>query len=522
MSFESRTSPGRVLLVEDEGVVAMEMERLLVSMGYSVCGVAATGEAALRLAQDNDVELVIMDIRLRGKLDGISTAKALQERSNPAVVFVTAHSNASTLERAKAIEPFGYVIKPFDQRSLLATIQLALFRYRAERERRAVREQSHRMEARLAAVLNHSHDGIVSVDHERNVIVFNRGAERMFGYPASAVMGGSFAKLLPESPVEPTQVRSESVFEAPGTNADVPRIREVLFRRSSGEVFPAEVSVSHVPESHGHVTTAFIRDVSERNRLEKQVNHAVRMHAVGRLAASVTHEFNNLLTALRANAHLLRTRPSEETDQYVEEVFAIVERGMALTRQLLSFTRLQNEQQVARTVNVAQVVLRVRSLLERLLQDRVTLEVSFHPDTAPIQGDEYLIEQVVMNLVLNARDAMPRGGSVRVLVKPLDVRQNDSGTPTLHLPSGSYVLIDVADSGEGIAEDVREQIFEPFFTTKAPGLGTGLGLSTVQQSVRRLRGDVWFETEIGVGTTFHVAFPVLRNVVAPRAGVGDA
>ncbi len=497
----------RVLVVEDEGIVAMELEALLEQAGYSICGVVTTGEQALALAQEVRPDLVIMDIRLRGKLDGIDTAQTLQETLKPAIVFLTAYSDSTTLARAKVIEPFGYVLKPFNRRALLATVQLALFRHRAEKERQEARELAERAETRLAVVLDHSHDGIVTVDTEQNIIIFNRGAQRIFGYGADEVLGKPVTELLPESATPAHHAHLARFFDAPRTGRDLSGVREVLGRRKNGDIFPAEISISLVPLSQGVAATACIRDVSERNRYEKQVSHAERMHAVGRLAASVVHEFNNLLTALQANAQLLKSHVAGTGDDYIEEVFGIVHRGMALTRHLLAFTRSQDEKRVTRIVEINRVVERVEPLLQRLLPGKIKLHLDLHADAGYVYVDEYFFEQVVMNLVLNARDAMPLGGIVGVKTYNVNTARAALGQSNADLPRGAYALIEVTDSGAGIPPDIRDKVFEPFFTTKPAGLGTGLGLSTVRQIVRRLGGDVWFESPDAGGTVFRVALP---------------
>ena len=254
---------------------------------------------------------------------------------------------------------------------------------------------------------------------------------------------------------------------------------------------------------------------SDNQRLEEQLRQSQKMEAIGQLAAGVAHDFNNLLTIIRANASQMVEGPTSHDDVVMlsEEVLGAVDRAAALTRQLLLFTRKQAARLTV--VNLNDVITELARMLKRIVAEDIALDLSLMKDLSPVQADVAMIEQVVMNLTTNARDAMPRGGRIVISTSEVDITDADAE----QVPAGRYVCISVADTGEGIAPGHLEHVFEPFFTTKGVGKGTGLGLATVYGIVRQHRGDVTVRSVPGEGATFRVLLPLpqLPLVVPPTA-----
>lgn len=514
----------KILIVEDEGIVAMELEERLTHLGYDVVGVAATGRLAIESARQTLPDLVLMDINLRGGMDGVEAARFIKHEVGSAIIFLTAFAGETTLASVKPVEPMAYLLKPFDDRSLDVTVQLALHRSRAERDRDLERIERTKSEARLAAILESTHDGIVSVDDEQVIRVFNRGAERMFGYRKEEVLGKPLELLLPSENSEQHERHFHEFQQSLEPWSGRMGVREVCGVRKGGGRFPAEITLSRFQFGDERVFTACIRDVSERRRLEEQFVQAQRMQAVGRLAASVAHDFNNLLAALQANAYLLESTVTSDGRHHLLEVQSAVDRGMALTRRLLAFCRPRAEQHEVGVFDLNRVVADLQPLLTRLLRGSVSLEVRLDASPNRILADRYLVEQVLMNLVVNARDAMPDGGRVTISTFSTDLPLREAPAAVSDLAPGRYAAIRVCDTGQGIPPEVQSSVFEPFFTTKPQGEGTGLGLSTVRDIVQQAQGDVWFESTPGQGTVFSVVLPSTEGRVrkaASAAGLAE-
>jgi two-component system cell cycle sensor histidine kinase/response regulator CckA len=289
----------------------------------------------------------------------------------------------------------------------------------------------------------------------------------------------------------------------------------VIRHFATGELIPVHVS-SFIARAKGGEPLCFAtvqRDLRETRRLEGRMRDAQRMEALGRLAGGVAHDFNNMLTVILGNATLVRAALSGPVAQRrLEEIEHAAKSAATLTQQLLVFGRRQVVER--RVIDLRDIVGRLQSLLVRLIGEDVRVEVALGADLATALVDPTQVEQILVNLALNARDAMPDGGVLRIGVET--VRQADA---RLGLPEGPCVRVRVADTGTGMAEDVRVHAFDPFFTTKAPGKGTGLGLSIAYGAAQQNQGVLSFESELGRGTTFFLHFPLA--IAVERAPVAE-
>ena len=342
----------------------------------------------------------------------------------------------------------------------------------------------------LAAVVESAHDPILAARPDGTVLSWNRAAEVAFGARAADVLGRPLVEVLPawlggaELAVEERIARGEAI-------ADV----EVVSAAADGTQTHHAVSAFPVRDEHGEVaaTALIVRDVTEAKGLAEQLGQAQRLESLGRLAGGIAHDFNNLMAVITGYAGVLAREVQGETSVHaVEEVQRAARRAAELTSQLLAFSRQRPA--APTTIDVAETVVGVRAMLERLLGAELELIVRAEGDVVPVVADRGQLEQVLVNLAINARDAMPDGGTLRITAETVVL-------------DGPHACVTVADTGTGIAPDLLENIFEPFFTTKEMGDGTGLGLASVHGTVTQAGGRVVVESTLGQGSTFRVYLP---------------
>jgi signal transduction histidine kinase/ActR/RegA family two-component response regulator len=289
------------------------------------------------------------------------------------------------------------------------------------------------------------------------------------------------------------------------------------------EIPVSQVIIAHyASDGRPEYFSTVLRDMRERKRAEEELRQAQKMEALGRLAGGLSHDFNNLLTVILGECDLLLgdLAPDDPSYPSVEQIRQSGARAAALIRQLLAFSRRQMLQ--PELIDLNQVIAGMEQMLRRLIGEDIALMIVLASDLPTVRADAGQIEQVVMNLVINARDAMPEGGQLLIETLPVLIGWGPGGPP-IELTPGLYALISVADTGVGIDEAARVHIFEPFFTTKPRGKGTGLGLATVHGIVQQSGGSIWFHSESGAGSTFKVYLPAVAGPVAePQRGAGQA
>jgi PAS domain S-box-containing protein len=392
----------------------------------------------------------------------------------------------------------------------------AVCRHVSERER---------AEARYLGLLEAAPDAIVGVNADGVIVLCNTATERTFGYTRGELVGQPIEILVPEA-MRLSHLGRRDEYMADPRRRHMDPERQLTGRRRDGSEFPADISLSSVETEDGILVAAAVRDVTERlevqaererlraqaqqQQLEARLQQAQRLESLGQLAGGVAHDFNNLLAVIVNYAAFvseeIETAATADPDRWhsvardMQQIQRATERGIALTHQLLAFGR--REVVRPRVLSLNAVVADVKELLVRSIGEHVQLVTVLAPELWPIKADAGQIEQILVNLAVNARDAMPGGGTLRIVTDNAIVG-NES-----ELAAGRYVRIRVEDSGTGMPREVIARAFEPFFTTKPKGEGTGLGLATVYGIVKQAGGDVRVASEPGVGTTFTVLLPV--------------
>jgi PAS domain S-box-containing protein len=510
----------RILLVDDEPQVLIALEDLL-SDDFVVLKTESP-EAALRIVKsEGNIAVVVTDQRMP-KMTGDELLSKLAATSPASRILVTGYADLTAVIRAvNDGKIFAYVTKPWSPDDLRMKVHKAAEHFRLANELAQERQL-------LSRILDSMEDGIVALDPAGNVVAFNPRAEKILG-------------VGPRDIVPSTWVKTCGVFLA-DQKTPLPPEQDPLAHAMAGEslketeiyvrnkVVPgAEITVAATPlRDNGRATLggiAVFRDVTERKRLERQLGQSQKMEAVGQLAGGVAHDFNNLLAVITGYGELLlqHFQPSQPEHDDLTQLLAASQRAAQLTKQLLAFSRRQVIQ--PRVLDLNEVVSNIEKLLRRVIGEDIDLFTAPAAKLGAIRADSGQIEQVILNLTVNARDAMPQGGKLTIETAnvTLDADYLDSNS---RVKPGDYVMLAVSDTGIGMDAETKKHVFEPFFTTKEPGKGTGLGLATVYGIVQQCNAQIWLYSELEHGTTFKVYFPRVEGIstptIAPRRTISPA
>ena len=407
----------KILIVEDEAIVGLDLRKSLELMGYETTEIVDTGADAIDSVERNLPDLILMDVRIKGDLDGIETAIQIRKRADLPIVFLTAFSDKATVDRAKIAQGSSFVLKPFNTRELQVSIDFALYQHRTTSE---LQEARNNLEKRVA-----------------------------------------------ERTKELAQVNEQLRYN----------IEE-------------------------------LKRANETQRLlESQLRQSQKMEALGQMAGGVAHDFNNMLTIITGYGELLLNNLDDKDPlkSYVLSIKEGSDRAAALTSQLLTFARRQAVQDS--TVDLNDIVAHSHDMLSHLIGEDILFEIDLGSGPYYIKTDPEQFNQALVNLAINARDAMPHGGQLGIETTALTLDRALTSR-FLNLQPGEYVRLRIDDNGCGIDNESMTRIFEPFYTTKAKGLGTGLGLSMVYTLIDQCNGQIDVTSRVGEGTSFDLYLPI--------------
>ncbi len=455
----------KLLLVEDEVLVALDLKRRLEGMGFEVAGQASTGEEAIQKTTDLKPALVLMDLGLGGMVDGIEATETIRRRLDVPVVYLSSASDEGAMRRACATDHHGFVQKPIRDRELRVAIEMALYRFKAEAVIREGREW-------FAAALGAIRDAVASDDKAAALGLLDAAVERVAGWKSQEASGKPVTEMM--------EYLREAALTSPPAAA--------RGRTGGGDT-------------------------------QRQAQK-IKMEAIGRLAAGVAHDFNNLLTSILGYSNLALMKSSEagETRDDLVQIKEAGERASELTQQLLAFSRRQ--MLTPTVVDLGVLAKSMSKLMERSIGGDVEIRTVSDEFLWPVKVDLGQMEQVLMNLAVHARDAMPHGGKLLVETRNLEVKPGDDPREEGMGP-GRYVQWGVSDSGPGLDEVTRAHLFEPFFG-KSHGKGTGLGLASVYGIVVQSGGHLTVDAFPGTGTSFRIFLPVTGEAPKPARLTGAA
>ncbi|MEZ5101864.1 MAG: response regulator [Thermoleophilia bacterium] len=459
-------------------------------------------------------DLLVTDYNLRWT-DGLDVVSKVKEAfPGCATVMFTGTGGEEIAVEAMKRGLDDYVVKSARHLARLpAAARAALERARAnelERERDRAWATLRVGEARLRAILEAVPNGIVVTDGEGRMVLVNQELERMTGWARGELLGVSVEWLVPAGARDQHARERAEYLVSPEERARMMGAGRVLeVACSDGSTIPVEIGLNHFRSADERYGVAVITDVSERRRLEEALAHSQRLEALGSLAGGIAHDINNVLTAIAGHGELLELQLPEDDPRrhHAGEILRISARAGEITRRLLAFGRRQAI--AVRGVCLSEVIRETIGMIRPLLDASIELVPRLEADTGLVSADPGQLQQILTNLVLNARDAMPHGGRITVSLGRHRIEPGPSAGR--RLDRGDYLALEVEDDGVGMAPEVAARVFEPFFTTKGQGEGTGLGLSIVYGTVRQLGGEVTVESTPAEGTRFVVLLPVLAD-----------
>jgi PAS domain S-box-containing protein len=518
---ENRTK--HILIVEDEGLIAADVQKKLERLGYPIPAVAQSGMEALRCARSTPFDLVLMDIRLKGAMDGIATAQALKAEFEVPVVYLTAHADQDTIDRAKRTEPLGYILKPTTDGDLRSVVQISLYRHEMERRVRT-------SEAWLSTTLSSVGDGIIATDTAGEIVFMNPVAEKLTGWSGTDGHGRLLMDILalfeessgqpaknPMSDLFPGESRSYRLIPKNGTDTVVEvqcfenRLPAISMQptppmaaaRSLGPDTAADGPAASRPVDDLLGAIVVLRDTTARRQMEGSLVQSQRMEAVANMAGGLAHDFNNQLAVILGYAEEFCARLEGEDKEAALEIKRAASMASAITGQLLMLSRRSEVR--FEVLNVHEVIGEVQPMISHSLGKIRTLVTDLGSPEGFVRSDRNQLKRVLLNLALNARDAMPTSGELRIESATVEI-EPDSQQARLYRP-GQFVRLRVCDTGEGMDKATLARIFEPFFSTKKAGFGTGLGLSIAHSIIVQSQGYIRAESEIGHGTSFEILLP---------------
>jgi two-component system cell cycle sensor histidine kinase/response regulator CckA len=519
----------RILVVEDDPANLATVCAILTDAGYHVHP-APSAAFALRFLEHATPDLILMDVGLPDQ-SGFQLCRTLKSRDGIAeipVIFLSGAGKLSDRMRAFSAGAVDYIVKPFETAEILARInthvslralQLRLEERVQERTAELISANSRlrASEERYRRITESVTDYVYTVrldDDGHATTIHGPGSVAVTGYTSEEFAADPDLWIRMIVPADQSIVTENTRRLLAGESFGP--IEHRIVTKSGNERWVRNTPVPQYDEDGSlRAYDGLIQDITDRRALQEQLLQAQKMESLGRLAGGIAHDFNNLLTAILGNAQLAREDlpPGDRALEDIEEIVKASERAASLTRQLLAFARKQIVKPVP--LDIGEVVHDSEQMLRRLVPEDVEIATILEPDLGLVEADPGQVNQLLVNLVVNAGDAMPNGGRLLIEVRNT-VLTAESATVQRGLAAGRYTVLSVGDTGTGMTGEVMSHLFEPFFTTKEQGKGTGLGLATCHGIVKQIGGDLEVESELGAGTTFRILLPQTERTAAAR------
>lgn len=522
----------KILIVDDEKDFVLSLTDILEAYGYDV-GMAHNQSEAEEIIESFYADVVLLDVRL-GHENGLNLITKFKETCpNIIPVIMTAFAEADSAIEAFQEGAYDYLRKPLNPRQLLKTLERCFEKLQLEKEKHDVQEALSKRnieleqmntrlkesEERYRLLVETMNDGLIIEDLEGSITYVNHKFMRMMGYNEDELLTRTASDFLDD-----VNFSKYSRYAEECHKGDISPY-ELTWIKKDGTPLPTIVSPQSILNSQGQIKGCFavITDITERKNaeeekrnMEQHLQQAQKMESIGTLAGGISHDFNNSLQAIIGYTQILIMDKDEENPDYskLASIERAAKRASELTQQLLAFSRKVESKM--KPVDLNKEVRDVKNLLERTIPKMIKIELELEKDLQIINADPSQIEQIMMNLAVNARDAIGEEG--KIVIRTENAVLNESDCKNLPgLTPGSYIILSMTDNGKGMSPEESERIFEPFYTTKAQGKGTGLGLSMVYGLVTKHNGHVACASKQGVGTTFKIYLPAIKQVLPETA-----
>ena len=508
-----------ILIVDDDHDFRDMLSNIFKAKGYQTID-AVTGKGALDKIKEQTPAVAIIDLKL-DDMPGLEVIRLLKEKSpGTECILVTGYASQKSAIEAMNVGAYSYVTKPFDTEQLLAMIRRAI-------EKKEAGEALRDSVEKLAQAVQGNPISTFIIDNNHIITHWNKACESLTGFSSDAMVGTK-KQWLPFYPAERPILADLIVNGATGEEMDVyyeGKLHKSILIEGvyKGEDFYPDLgkngkwlffTAAPLRNQSGNITGAIqtFQDITNRRSAEEQLRQAQKMEAIGTLAGGVAHDFNNILTTIIGNASLalMEVEKDGPLREEIAEIKMAGERAATLTRQLLAFSRKQIVQ--PKILDFNELLTDIEKMIDRLIGEDVELLTVPEPALWQVELDPGQMEQIIMNLAINARDAMPMGGKLAIETANMDLDESYFHERGIQEEKpGAYVVISVSDTGSGMDKETQERIFEPFYTTKELGKGTGLGLPTIYGIVKQNNGFIWVYSEPGQGSTFKVYFPRVKG-----------
>ena len=493
----------RLMVVDDEAVITMQLGMRLRSMGYDVVGTASSAEESVRMAKDLNPNLILMDIVMEGKLDGIHAAEIITAEMDIPIIFLTAYTDDEYIERAKSISPFGYIVKPYSENEVKANIEIAIHKKELERKQKKAGERIRR----LFLSVEQNPWVIMIMDTKLNIEFINKKFSRMTGYESGEILGKNISLL--ESDEMLPEIYKE-VWE--NIVAGEEWRGELCIRKKSGESYQECTIILPVKNANGDIDFFIVvmdSVIEHEKRKQMLLLQSERLDAMRTMTAGIAHEFNNIFAVISGNTQLLKDgyRDDEELKNGIDSIKKAIGRGTEFIRGMKEFTNVKINTAEYSHFNIGKLIKQALDFTMPRWKDEAKIRgISYEIDGENIKelpdmfGNPSEIKEVFINIINNTLDAMPDGGRLSFNTWSKE----------------DAVFVSISDTGKGMTDDVKNRIFDPFFTTRSPE-GAGLGMSVAYSITIRNGGRISVESEPGKGTTVTIRFGMVKEIEIPAA-----
>ncbi len=483
----------RILVVEDDEIIKHAIENQLILMGYIISGDAKSGIEAIDKIDSTDPDLIIMDIKLEGNIDGIEASRIIREKYDLPIIFLTGNTDEETINKAKEINPYGYLVKPIAKHDLSIGIEMALYKHKIDKELKKSEERYRLIvEDQTELICRFNKYGEITFANKAYCTYFNKTIESLLTSKYHHFLTGSDKnKFIDEinslnisNPVKTIEFGYHS-----GDN-------QVIWHRWTNRALFNDKKEIFEYQSVGS-------DITDKKRAEEELLRTNKLESLGTLAGGIAHDFNNIIMCILGNISLtmIKLEPEDERYKTLKEAEKAVKHARDLAHQLLTFAK--GGTPVKKTSTITDLITESSSFVLR--GSKVQPEFFFEDDLPPVEIDESQISQVINNLIINADEAMPDGGKIYIRVEKEEIIDKHA----MPLNDGTYIKISITDQGIGIHGRHLQKIFDPYFTTKQKG--NGLGLAICYSIIKKHDGHITVESKPGIGTTFYIYLPATKK-----------